>query len=151
MTIAFIVIAAVALIFLFIFNSRVARNSGKKNKQVTQDSARTVGEDALPTEEGTFPARGRSPRSQLRTDERAREDVSPTNQPEMKPDVREHTHKAEGSMEHGDEGYRQALRQFAGQSEEKQHPADEDSDNKRDSSGDELYREALRTMSKRKP
>ncbi|MDY8095443.1 hypothetical protein UY456_20975 [Paenibacillus polymyxa] len=153
MTIAFIVVAAVAFIFLLVFNTKMTRKSSPKTRSTEEDS------------------RQRSKRPYpVQVEPEAREWKDPTqDMPPKDIDVEEHhaeeQHKApdiqtdkkvEKDREnikdaYGDQDYRAALRGFAIKDEGKDRRSPiSNGEKETHKSEDEQYREALRSMNQKK-
>ncbi|MBJ9991947.1 MULTISPECIES: hypothetical protein [unclassified Paenibacillus] len=133
MIIAFIVLAVLALVFLFIYNARMSKKAAKKQaKEPFQETAEPTAhlepvKAAEPPPATTGPV------------------VSePVRRPEPVPVT---TRRPQAAEQQGDRAYRDALRQFAGgtPAKEEEPPAP-----KPDYSTDNAYREALRSMAKNK-
>jgi hypothetical protein len=126
MFIAFLVLAAAALIFLFVYNTRNARSA-----------ARNSGKKAEPDK----PRRKKEAREQLQEAsrlEKGQESPAP---------VKDTAINAERIKVTGeDKAYREAIRSFVEQGKEAAHH--EDSAQKERRSSDQSYREALRSISK---
>jgi len=143
MTIAFVVLAIAALIFLFVYNSRAARRAGKRQEARDKSAKETSAtpeaspaesiQDASPAVERTPVVPPESPRAAApRAGNRAA--------------LTEAELEAHRSASEGDKAYREALRKFAGYTpEEVQQPKAE---MKPDPSSDDAYREALRAMAR---
>ncbi|WP_025718014.1 hypothetical protein [Paenibacillus sp. 1-18] len=166
MTIAFIGVAAVALIFLLVFNTKMARKSPPKARQADEDSRQRskrpypvqvepeVRELPDHTREAQHKAVDASEQHHVEehhkvpgkhTDvkvEREREDQHATNLA-GNPD----THQAT----YDDQDYRAALRGFAGKGKEEDGRSPmTHGENEALKSEDEQYREALRSMNRKK-
>ncbi|KYG96195.1 hypothetical protein ABEW24_19750 [Paenibacillus jamilae] len=153
MTIAFIVVAAVAFIFLLVFNTKMTRKSSPKTR---------------PTEEES---RQRSKRPYpVQVEPEARERIDSTREmPHKDIDVEEHHAKEQHKVPdiqtdkkvekdrenikdaYGDQDYRAALRGFARKDEEKDGRSQiSNGEKETHKSEDEQYREALRSMNQKK-
>lgn len=143
MTIAFVVLAIAALIFLFVYNSRAARRTGKR-QEARDESAKETSptpeapaaesiQDAPPAVERTPVVPPESPRAAApRAANRAA--------------LTEAELEAHRSASEGDKAYREALRKFAGYAPEEVQQSKVDM--KPDPSSDDAYREALRAMAR---
>lgn len=130
MIIAFIVLAVLALVFLFIYNARMSKKTAKK--QPVQETAEPAAHLEPVKAEGPPPATTGPVTSE------------PVRRPEPVPVT---TRRPQAAEQQGDRAYRDALRQFAGgtPAKEEEPPAP-----KPDYSTDNAYREALRSMAKNK-
>lgn len=125
MIIAFIILAVIALVFLFIYNARVSKKSAKRR---AAENVRTAGENT-PAE----PVVGTPPAASLEGAQ-AEEPARPR--------------PAAPSELESDRAYREALRQFAGSVPAKE-PDPAPPVPEPDHSSDNAYREALRAMARR--
>ncbi|MGG4221107.1 hypothetical protein ABEW32_23110 [Paenibacillus jamilae] len=155
MTIAFIAVAVVALIFLLVFNTKMTRKSSPKTKnRSTQEDSRQRSKRPYPVQvepqvhELTEPAVERTPQDASAEEHHAEEHHKlPHVQTDMK--VEKDSEKMEGA--YGDRDYRAALRGFAGKDGEKDGSSQKSNGEKGTSkSNDEQYREALRSMNQKK-
>ncbi|WP_145948054.1 hypothetical protein [Paenibacillus sp. Y412MC10] len=137
MIIAFIVLAVLALVFLFIYNARMSKKTAKKKD--AQGSVQNNPEAAEPAAH-LDPVKAAEP-PPATTGPVASE---PVRRPEPVPVT---TRRPQAAEQQGDRAYRDALRQFAGgtPAKEEEPPAP-----KPDYSTDNAYREALRSMAKNK-
>lgn len=133
MIIAFIVLAVLALVFLFIYNARMSKKTAKKQ---TKEPVQEPAEPAAHLE----PVKAAEP-PPATTGPVVSE---PVRRPEPVPVT---TRRPQAAEQQGDRAYRDALRQFAGgtPAKEEEPPAP-----KPDYSTDNAYREALRSMAKNK-
>jgi cytoskeletal protein RodZ len=159
MTIAFIVVAAVAFIFLLVFNTKVSRKSSK---------ASPSDEDSRQRSKRPYPVKAKTEARALPDDtEETRhktvevhhdEPSADTNTKLVKDsqkDIRTDKTFSDGSIttrdSYGDQDYREALRGFAGKGEEKEgRPKTNNGESEAHRSEDEQYREALRSMNRKK-
>jgi hypothetical protein len=133
MIIAFIVLAVLALVFLFIYNARMSKKAAKKQaKEPVQETAEPAAH-LEPVKAGEPPPATTGPVAS-----------EPVRRPEPVPVT---TRRPQAAEQQGDRAYRDALRQFAGgtPAKEEEPPAP-----KPDYSTDNAYREALRSMAKNK-
>ncbi|MGW8959918.1 hypothetical protein [Paenibacillus sp. NPDC055715] len=147
MTIAFIVVAAVAFIFLLVFNTKMARKSSPKAVSPSDQDSRQINKrppypmDVEPeTRELPDPAR------------KTLHKVADAEVHHEEPDVDTNTKPLRDSVDsYGDQDYRAALRGFAGKGEEKEEPHKNNyGERETHKSEDEQYREALRSMNRKK-
>ncbi|OZB93465.1 hypothetical protein [Paenibacillus sp. XY044] len=136
MIIAFIVLAVLALVFLFIYNARMSKKSAKKQAQ----------ESVRKNQEAEEPAAHLEP---VKTEETPPLTNGPvTNEPPRNPKPATLTTRhPQASDLQSDRAYREALRQFSGGTPAKE---EEPPPPKPDRSTDNAYREALRSMAKNK-
>ncbi|MET3852645.1 hypothetical protein [Paenibacillus sp. OAE614] len=136
MIIAFIVLAVLALVFLFIYNARMSKKAAKKQAKEPIRNNQETAEPAAHLE----PVKAAEP-PPATTGPVASE---PVRRPEPVPVT---TRRPQSAEQQGDRAYREALRQFAGGTppKEEEPPAP-----KPDYSTDNAYREALRSMAKNK-
>ncbi|AZH31184.1 hypothetical protein [Paenibacillus sp. M-152] len=153
MTIAFIAVAVVALIFLLVFNTKMTRKSSAKNRpsqeESRQRSKRPYPVQVEPKAHELTEHNGEMPPKDSEVEEhRAKEHQKlPDIQTDMK--VEKDRKNIEGA--YGDQDYRAALRGFAGKDGEKDGGSPRSNGKKGTSkSKDEQYREALRSMNQRK-
>ncbi|WP_311079961.1 hypothetical protein [Paenibacillus polymyxa] len=153
MTIAFIVVAAVAFIFLLVFNTKMTRKSPPKTRPTEEDS-RQRSKRPYPVQVEPEAREWTDPTQEIQHEDLDVKDNHVEKHHKL-PDI--HTDK-KVEKEHenikdayGDQDYRAALRGFARKNEEKdgrsQIPNEENETHK---SEDEQYREALRSMNRKK-
>ncbi|MWV46464.1 hypothetical protein GRF59_22930 [Paenibacillus sp. HJL G12] len=140
MVIAFVVLAIVALIFLFVYNSRLTKKSGQRREAREEPPAPPAAPatPAVPPAESPIPAAT----AEVRVEEEQRAVVPEVSNQTA---IMEAEAEAHRSASEGDRAYREALRKFAGhgpQEEQSLPPAAKQPD----SSSDDAYREALRAM-----
>ncbi|MGN7359152.1 hypothetical protein ACTHPF_16930 [Paenibacillus sp. SAF-054] len=157
MVIAFVVLAIVALIFLFVYNSRLTKKSkgAESNREEPDVSpAPPAAPEALPPVQEVTAAPQVTP---VQVDAphvaETRNDVRNDGAKVIAPEASDRTALMEAEAEahrsasDGDRAYREALRKFAVQppaaQEKEQAPA-----KRPDPSSDDAYREALRSMMK---
>ncbi|WDM21379.1 hypothetical protein [Paenibacillus polymyxa] len=153
MTIAFIVVAAVAFIFLLVFNTKMTRKSSPKTRPTEEDS-RQRSKRPYPVQVEPEAREWTDPTREIQHEDLDGKDNHVEKHHKL-PDI--HTgKKVEKEHEnikdaYGDQDYRAALRGFARKNEEKdgrlQIPNEENETHK---SEDEQYREALRSMNRKK-
>ncbi|GIP28847.1 hypothetical protein J23TS9_39770 [Paenibacillus sp. J23TS9] len=144
MVIAFVVLAIVALIFLFVYNSRLTKRSGKR-QDVREEPAASSAPPAAPSTPAA-PAAVVTPAPPVEshaTVEQEQRVIAPEAPDRIA--LVEAESEAHRSASDGDRAYREALRKFAGHT-----PVEEESSpppvKKPDPSSDDAYREALRAM-----
>jgi hypothetical protein len=146
MVIAFIVLAVVALIFLFVYNSRVSRKAGKRveieDEPVRPDGPETKAAPAeLPAGKttGEVPSESGMRHAMKAAAPRALDQTA----------LKEAELEAHRSASGNDQAYREALRKFAGYDPdaEKRGPG---VSTQPEPSSDEAYRQALRAMARGK-
>ncbi|WP_225998947.1 hypothetical protein [Paenibacillus sp. BJ-4] len=153
MTIAFIGVAAVALIFLLVFNTKMARKSSPKARQADEDS-RQRSKRPYPvqvepeTRELTDHAREAQHKAADTREHHAEEHHKV---PDTHADVKVEREHGDHQATYDDQDYRAALRGFAGKGEEKDGRSQmTHGENETPKSEDEQYREALRSMNRKK-
>lgn len=145
MVIAFVVLAIAALVFLFVYNSRAAKRSGKR------------------AEKREEPAKQETPKTPEAPPATSIQDLPPAAEPPAaaKPEpvktvapraadrtaLTEAESEAHRSASESDRIYREALRKFAGYAPEEVRQAK--AETKPDPSSDDAYREALRAMARK--
>lgn len=144
MVIAFVVLAIVALVFLFIYNSRLTKKSARAEeaRKVPPEASTPLTEPAAqlrPAEPAEIPAA-----AETLSESRPRAAVPQA--PDRTALVEAET-EAHRSASEGDRAYREALRKFAVQTPASAEQAAEPV-HKPDPSSDAAYREALRSMMK---
>ncbi|MGG1669103.1 hypothetical protein ACIFOE_00360 [Paenibacillus sp. NRS-1783] len=152
MTIAFIVVAAVAFIFLLVFNTKMARKPSPKKAVSPSD------EDSRQRSKRPYPVEVEPKARKLPDSDSTRETRHKAAEVEIhreEPDVDANTRPMRVSVHtkdsYGDQDYRAALRGFAGKSEEKEEPhRNNHGERETHKSEDEQYREALRSMNRKK-
>ncbi|MEC0235470.1 hypothetical protein P4H71_14160 [Paenibacillus kribbensis] len=161
MTIAFIGVAAVALIFLLVFNTKMVRKSSPKARQAEEDS-RQRSKRPYPVqvepEVRELPDHAREAQHKaIDASEHHAEEHHKV--PDTHADVklegerRDHRDAYRDTYQdtYDDQDYRAALRGFAGKSEEKDGRSKmTHGENETPKSKDEQYREALRSMNRNK-
>ncbi|MBB3130761.1 hypothetical protein FHS19_005480 [Paenibacillus rhizosphaerae] len=135
MVIAFIVLAVLALVFLFIYNARISKKTAKKQ---AQEPVRN-NQEADPAAH-LEPVKAKEPPPAAAKPVNAQQVRKPEPVPVL-------TRRPQAAEQQGDRAYREAIRQFAGgtPAKEEEPPAP-----KPDYSTDNAYREALRSMAKNK-
>ncbi|MGG3283712.1 hypothetical protein [Paenibacillus solani] len=143
MTIAFVVLAIAALIFLFVYNSRVAKRSGKRQEARDESAKETPRnpeaspavsiQEPPPAVEGTSVVSSESP-------------IAAVPRAANRTALTEAELEAHRSASEGDKAYREALRKFAGYASEEVQQSK--AEMKPDPSSDDAYREALRAMAR---
>ncbi|KJD47266.1 hypothetical protein [Paenibacillus terrae] len=149
MTIAFIVVAAVAFIFLLVFNTKMARKpSPKKAVSPSDEDSRQRSKRPYPVEVEPKARELPDPDSTRETRHKAAE----AGIHHEESDVDTNTRPLRDNIDsYGDQDYRAALRGFAGKGEEKEEPhKNNHGERETHKSEDEQYREALRSMNRKK-
>lgn len=143
MVIAFVVLAIVALVFLFVYNSRLTKRSGKR-PDVREEPAASSAPPAAPSTPAAPAAVTPAPPVETHVTVEQEQRVIAPEAPDRIALV-EAEAEAHRSASDGDRAYREALRKFAGHT-----PIEEESSpppvKKPDPSSDDAYREALRAM-----
>lgn len=139
MIIAFIVLAVLALVFLFIYNARMSKKAPKKQAQEpdrnNQEAEPAAHLEPVKAEEAPPIITDPSRNAERVTTESARNTVPAR------------VRKPQAAEFESDRAYREALRQFAGGTPAKE---EEPPVPKPDYSTDNAYREALRSMARNK-
>ncbi|KOP66424.1 hypothetical protein AMS62_15170 [Bacillus sp. FJAT-18019] len=140
MTIAFVVLAIAALIFLFIYNSRAAKRPGKRQEARDESAKETPGTPEAPPAvsiQEPPPAVDRTPVDSPGAAAPRAANRTALTEAEL---------EAHRSASEGDKAYREALRKFAGYAPEEVQQSK--TEMKPDPSSDDAYREALRAMAR---
>ncbi|AHM67939.1 hypothetical protein ACT3XG_21085 [Paenibacillus polymyxa] len=153
MTIAFIVVAVVAFIFLLVFNTKMTRKSSAKNRP-NQEESRQRSKRPYPVQvepkahELTEHTGEIQPKNSSVEEHRAEEQHK---LPDIQTDIKVEKDRENTEGAYGDQDYRAALRGFAGKDEEKDgHSRLSNGEKENSKSEDEQYREALRSMNRKK-
>ncbi|NEU25743.1 hypothetical protein G3M74_06230 [Paenibacillus polymyxa] len=153
MTIAFIAVAVVALIFLLVFNTKMTRKSSAK-KRPNQEDSKQRSKRPYPVQvepkayELTEHTGEMQPKDSGVEEHRAQEHQK---LPDIHTDMKVEKDRKNTESTYGDQDYRAALRGFAGKDEEKDGSSPKSIGEKEASkSEDEKYREALRSMNQKK-
>lgn len=153
MTIAFIVVAAVAFIFLLVFNTKMTRKSSPKTRSTEEDS-RQRSKRPYPVQvepearEWIDPMRETPPKD-ISVEEHDAEEQHKV--PDIQMDKKVKKNRENIKAAYGDQDYRAALRGFAKKDEEKDRRSQiSNGEKETHKSEDEQYREALRSMNQKK-
>jgi FtsZ-interacting cell division protein ZipA len=161
MTIAFIGVAVVALIFLLVFNTKMARKSSPKARQADEDSRqRSKRPYPVQVEPEIRELPDHAGEAQHKAADASEHHAGEYHKvPDIHADVklererRDHqdAYRDTDQDTYDDQNYRAALRGFAGKSEEKDGRSQIiHGENESPKSEDEQYREALRSMNRKK-
>ncbi|WP_431086873.1 hypothetical protein [Paenibacillus sp. 8b26] len=149
MTIAFIVVAAVAFIFLLVFNTKMARKPSPKAVSPSDEDSRQRSKRPYPVE--VEPEARELPDPVRETRHKAAEAGIHHEEPEVDTNTKPLRDSIHTRDSYGDQDYRAALRGFAGKGEEKEEPhKNNHGERETHKSEDEQYREALRSMNRKK-
>ncbi|MCF2720526.1 hypothetical protein NLX78_13570 [Paenibacillus sp. Lou8.1] len=153
MTIAFIVVAAVAFIFLLVFNTKMTRKSSPKTRPTEEESRqrskRPYPVQVEPEARERIDSTREMPHKDIDVEERHAEEQHKV--PDIQTDKKVEKDRENIKDAYGDQDYRAALRGFARKDEEKDGRSQISKGEKEThKSEDEQYREALRSMNQKK-
>ncbi|MGW9528017.1 hypothetical protein ACWHAM_09750 [Paenibacillus terrae] len=150
MTIAFIVVAAVAFIFLLVFNTKMVRKSSPKTVSPSNEDSRQRSKRPYPVEVEPKARELPEPESTRETRHKAAEAEVHHKEPVADSSTKPMRDSVDTKDSYGDQDYRAALRGFAGKEDKEELHKHNHGERETHKSEDEQYREALRSMNRKK-